>query len=87
MIAHSIYNARNSASAASKTINELILKQLLPRYGFILSDTDPLPTFGLKLLSTIVECNLAFVGVLHKLKLVGHILDYYSGTILRDTIS
>ena len=63
----------------SKAINEMILKQLLPKYGFILSDTDPLPTFGLKLLSTIAECNLAFVGVIYKLKLVGPLLDYFTG--------
>ncbi len=71
----------NSSSATTKMINEVILKHLLPKYGFILSDVDPLPTFALKLLSTITECNLAFVAVLHKLKLLPHLLDYYTGTI------
>ncbi len=45
-----------------------------------------MPTFGLKLLSTITECNLAFVGVIYKLKLIGHLLDYYSGTGLHHLV-
>ncbi len=77
----SVYHARSSTSAASKTINELLLKQLLPKYASILSGNDPLPTFGLKLLSTIFEANIAFVGVTYKLKLIAPILEFYSGTL------
>lgn len=77
----SIYHPRSSSSATSRTINELILKQLLPKYGFILSDVDPVPMFGLKLLSTMSECNLAFIGILHKLKLIEVLLEYYTGRI------
>jgi len=38
-------------------INELILKKLFGLYGLILSDKDPMPLFGLKLLSIIVDRN------------------------------
>eukprot|EP00826_Nyctotherus_ovalis_P030321 TRINITY_DN2417_c0_g1_i1.p1 TRINITY_DN2417_c0_g1~~TRINITY_DN2417_c0_g1_i1.p1 ORF type:complete len:321 (+),score=88.77 TRINITY_DN2417_c0_g1_i1:73-1035(+) len=76
----SIYNAADASSATSKAINDLILKLLLPKYSFILSDVDPLPTFALKLLSIITECNVAFIGVLHKLKLLTLILEYYDRT-------
>lgn len=59
-------------------INELILKRLFTHYGRILSDKDPMPLFGLKLLSVIVERNPAFVAVLMKLQLVGVLLDYFT---------
>ena len=36
-----------------------------------------MPTFALKLLSVITECNFAFIGVLHKFKLLTLILEYY----------
>jgi hypothetical protein len=43
--------------ASSQAITELILKKLLQHYGIILTDKDPVPLFGLKLLSVIVERN------------------------------
>jgi hypothetical protein len=48
----------------------LILKKLFQHYGLILSDADPMPLFGLKLLSVVVERNSAFVVILNKLKLI-----------------
>jgi hypothetical protein len=63
---------------SSKVINKLILKKLFPHYGLILSDKDPMPLFGLKLLSAIVERNSAFISILKKLKLIGILLDYFS---------
>jgi hypothetical protein len=79
-----IYNpddtSTGSSSAVDTTtlINELILKRLFTHYGRILSDKDPMPLFGLKLLSVIVERNPAFVAVLLKLQLVGVLLDYFA---------
>jgi len=64
-----IYNSEDN-NESTQTINELILKKLFPHYGLILSDTDPMPLFGLKLLSVVVERNSAFVVILNKLKLI-----------------
>lgn len=44
-----IYDA-DGTQETTKKINEMILKRLFPHYGSILSDVDPLPLFGLKLL-------------------------------------
>lgn len=75
-----IYNPDEAASESTTTtmINELILKRLFTHYGRILSDKDPMPLFGLKLLSVIVERNPAFVAVLMKLQLVGVLLEYFA---------
>ena len=78
MYYHSVYDPRDTSSTTSKEINEIILKHLLPKYEYILSDSDPLPTFALKLLNTITERNVSFVGVLNKLKLVPKIFEYYT---------
>lgn len=58
-------------------INELILKKLFGLYGLILSDKDPMPLFGLKLLSIIVERNQAFITILVKLNLIPILLEYF----------
>lgn len=55
----------------------MILKKLFPHYGLILSDADPMPLFGLKLLSVVVERNSAFVVILNKLKLIEIIFQYF----------
>ena len=44
-----IYDA-DGTQETTKKINEMILKRLFPHYGSILSDGDPLPQYGLKLL-------------------------------------
>ncbi len=59
-------------------INELILKKLFGHYGLILTDKDPMPLFGLKLLSVIVDRNQAFVTILLKLKLVSILIEYFT---------
>ena len=61
----------------SKDLNKLILKKLFPKYMDILEDQDPVPLFGLKLLSIIVERNSAFVKVLSDLNLISVICDYF----------
>lgn len=58
-------------------INELILKKLFGLYGLILSDKDPMPLFGLKLLSIIVDRNQAFITILVKLNLVPILIEYF----------
>lgn len=72
-----IYDA-DGTQETTKKINEMILKRLFPNYGSILSDDDPLPTYGLRLLCAIVERNSAFVTILKKLKLVDIMLEYFS---------
>jgi len=41
-------------------------------------DRDPVPLFGLKLLSVIVERNVGFVAILKKLNLIEVLLEYFS---------
>jgi len=38
-------------------LNELLLKKFLANYGMIVTDKEPMPLYGLKLLSVIVERN------------------------------
>jgi serine/threonine-protein kinase ULK4 len=54
----------NSVKVSSKQINDLILKNLFPSFSIILADNDPVPLFGLKLLSAIIERNPGFVPLL-----------------------
>eukprot|EP01028_Stygiella_incarcerata_P001872 TRINITY_DN1347_c0_g7_i2.p2 TRINITY_DN1347_c0_g7~~TRINITY_DN1347_c0_g7_i2.p2 ORF type:complete len:1138 (-),score=343.50 TRINITY_DN1347_c0_g7_i2:3997-6924(-) len=54
----------------TQKIDEFIVRQLLPLCRGILRDEDPIPIYGLKLLSSVVECNIAFVSVLARLGLV-----------------
>ncbi len=56
----------------------MILKKLFSQYGIILTDKDPMPLFGLKLLSIIVERNSGFVDILKKLKLISILVDYFT---------
>lgn len=51
----------NNIKATTKVINDILLKELFPLFKLILQDNDPVPLFGLKLLSSIVERNPAFV--------------------------
>ena len=71
-----IYNSEEN-NESTQCINELILKKLFPHYGTILSDSDPMPLFGLKLLSVVVERNSAFVVILNKLKLIEILFQYF----------
>jgi serine/threonine-protein kinase ULK4 len=67
----------SGGNAFSKDLNKLILKKLFPRYTSILEDQDPVPLFGLKLLSIIVEQNSAFVKILSDLELISVICNYF----------
>ena len=71
-----IYNSEEN-NETTQTINELILKKLFPHFGVILSDADPMPLFGLKLLSVVVERNSAFIVILSKLKLIEVLFQYF----------
>jgi hypothetical protein len=71
-----IYNSEEN-NDSTQCINELILKKLFQHYGLILSDADPMPLFGLKLLSVVVERNSAFVVILNKLKLIDVLIQYF----------
>lgn len=53
------------------------MKKFLANFGMILTDTDPMPLQGLKLLSVIVERNQAFVMILRKLQLVSVLFEYF----------
>lgn len=44
-----IYNCEEN-NETTQAINELILKKLFGHYGIILTDKDPMPLYGLKLL-------------------------------------
>jgi hypothetical protein len=78
-----IYNPDDTSSGGStqdttRMINELILKRLFIQYGRILADKDPMPLFGLKLLSVIVERNQHFVEILKQLQLIEVLLGYFA---------
>ena len=53
------------------------MKELFPLFKLILQDNDPVPLFGLKLLSAIVERNPGFVQLFKKFDLVRYITDNY----------
>jgi len=71
-----IYNSEEN-NESTQAINELILKKLFVHYGLILTDADPMPLFGLKLLSVVVERNSAFVVILNKLQLITVLFNYF----------
>ena len=73
----SIYEVSQNVKPTTRQINEIILKQLLPNYGIILTDQDPVPLYGLKLLHVIIERNPDFIGVLKKLKVLGILTEYF----------
>lgn len=72
----SIYDV-SGGNAFSKGLNKLILKKLFPKYTTILEDQDPVPLFGLKLLSIIVERNSAFIKILADLNLIETVSSYF----------
>lgn len=72
----SIYDV-SGGNSFSKGLNKLILKKLFPKYMTILEDQDPVPLFGLKLLSIIVERNSAFVSVLADFNLISVVCGYF----------
>lgn len=53
------------------------MKKFLANYGIIVTDQEPMPLYGLKLLSVILERNAAFVMILKKLNLIQVLLEYF----------
>ena len=72
----SVYDPQAN-TASTKLINDTIIKLLLPNYGIILMDKDPIPLFGLALLNAILDRNQGFVSILNKIKLVGVMFEYF----------
>lgn len=67
----------NDVKVSTQKINDLILKNLFPSFNIILADNDPVPLFGLKLLSAIVDRNPIFVSLLKSFKLFQVIWEFY----------
>jgi hypothetical protein len=67
----------NNVKVSTKQINDLILKNLFPSFSIILADNDPVPLFGLKLLSAIIDRNPIFVPLLKQFNLFSQISEYY----------
>lgn len=67
----------NNIKVTTKQINDLIFKNLFPSFTIILADKDPVPLFGLKLLSAIIERNPIFVQLLKQFNLFSTISEYY----------
>jgi hypothetical protein len=63
--------------STTKQINDLILGHLFPNFSIILADSDPVPLFGLKLLSAIVERNPLFVQLFKQYQLVSTIVENF----------
>ncbi len=59
-------------------IDNLIKKSLLPNYQTILEDQDPIPLYGLKLLSILVEKNPQLVHILKQMKLVDLLFSFFT---------
>jgi serine/threonine-protein kinase ULK4 len=53
----------------------MITKSLLPLYGQLLADEDPIPLYAIKLLSVILEQIPEIVTVLQRLNLVGVVIQ------------
>jgi len=71
----------------TQVLNELILKKFLANYGLIVTDQEPMPLYGLKLLSVILERNAAFVIILKKLQLTAVLLTISRLATLNSTLS
>ena len=75
----SVYDPNLPNKPASKKINELIARALLPEFRDLLGETDPIPLYSLKLLSAILERNTSFVAQVKKLALVSMIIENFEG--------
>ena len=59
-------------------LNELLLRKFIANYGTIVTESEPLPNLGLKLLAVIVERNQAFVIILKKLDLITLLFECFA---------
>eukprot|EP01016_Furgasonia_blochmanni_P048086 TRINITY_DN7124_c0_g1_i6.p1 TRINITY_DN7124_c0_g1~~TRINITY_DN7124_c0_g1_i6.p1 ORF type:complete len:323 (-),score=76.39 TRINITY_DN7124_c0_g1_i6:460-1428(-) len=62
----------------AKMINEMIVKQYFGNLKTIITDTDPIPSYGLRLLSLLIERNEDFIAKLKKVKIANVILDAFT---------
>ena len=76
MCEEKIYQPQEN-SQTTQWLNELLLKKFLANIAIVFTDKDPMPLYGLKLLSVIVERNQAFVMILRRLELVSHMFEYF----------
>ncbi|KAL9648682.1 hypothetical protein ABK040_016309 [Willaertia magna] len=72
-----IYNIEDETHECSRTINDFIVKLLLPRYKQILDDQDPIPLYGLKLLNNIAEHNPGFIGAIHHFSIIPKLFEFF----------
>jgi len=70
----SIYDP-GSSKVYTQSANKIITESLLPLYGQLLADEDPIPLYAIKLLSVILEQIPEIVSVLHRLKLIGVVIQ------------
>ena len=76
MCEEKIYQPQENTQT-TQILNELIMKKFLANYGLIITDQEPMPLYGLKLLSVILERNPAFVIILKRLQLTSVLLEYF----------
>ena len=74
----SIYDPTSSKSITTNLINEIISNQLFPKTKSILNDQEPVPLYGLKLISIITEKNINFIAKMKKQKILPLFLDYFN---------
>ncbi|PRP89093.1 hypothetical protein PROFUN_01813 [Planoprotostelium fungivorum] len=72
-----IYNPSTPDVIVTRQLNDIITKQLLPNYKHILTDEDPIPPFGLKLLNIILSKNGAMIAVIHRLNLIPYFFKFF----------
>jgi serine/threonine-protein kinase ULK4 len=70
----SVYDPASS-KVYTQSANELITKSLLPLYSQLLADEDPIPLYAIKLLSVILDQMPQTVSVLHRLNLIGVVIE------------
>ena len=63
---------------STQLLNELLLRKFIANYGTIVTESEPLPNLGLKLLAVIVERNQAFVIILKKLDLISLLFECFA---------
>ncbi|CAG9323861.1 unnamed protein product [Blepharisma stoltei] len=72
-----IYDPTNLNKYSTKLMNELLVNQLMPLYGHLLEDDDPIPLYSLKLLSAIVERCGAYIGMIKSQGLISNLITHF----------
>jgi hypothetical protein len=58
-------------------MSEILVNGLLPNFRRILDDTDPIPLFGLKLLSALADRSCEFINMIEKNGMFPVIAEFY----------